>query len=311
MAQQVEQQIEQKRLKADDFHPEVLRLFDRYVHGMIDRRGFLDGAAKFAVGGMTAAAMLQALSPNYAYAEQVPKDDKRITTMMLDYDSPKGQGKMKGYFAKPANMTGKLPAVLVVHENRGLTPYVQDVVRRLAVANFVAFGPDALTPLGGYPGTDDKGVEMQRTLDQNKIIEDFIEAVSVLQKRPESTGKVGAVGFCFGGSVCNQLAVRVPSLAASAPYYGGQPKAEDVPKIKAALMIHYGGLDERVNAGWPAYEAALKANNVRYEMFMYAGANHGFHNDTTPRYDEAAAKLSQDRTWAFFNKNLRVSGSTA
>jgi carboxymethylenebutenolidase len=191
MAQQVEQQIEQKRLKADDFHPEVLRLFDRYVHGMIDRRGFLDGAAKFAVGGMTAAAMLQALSPNYAYAEQVPKDDKRITTMMLDYDSPKGQGKMKGYFAKPANMTGKLPAVLVVHENRGLTPYVQDVVRRLAVANFVAFGPDALTPLGGYPGTDDKGVEMQRTLDQNKIIEDFIEAVSVLQKRPESTGKVG------------------------------------------------------------------------------------------------------------------------
>jgi carboxymethylenebutenolidase len=251
------------------------------------------------------------LTPNYAWAEQVAKDDKRIATMTLEYDSPKGQGKMKGYFAKPASMSGKLPAVLVVHENRGLTPYIQDVVRRLAVANFVAFGPDALTPLGGYPGNDDKGVEMQRTLDQNKIIEDFVEAVSVLQKRPESTGKVGAVGFCFGGSVCNQLAVRVPSLVAAAPYYGGQPKAEDVAKIKAALMIHYAGLDDRVNAGWPEYEKALKANNVRYEEFVYAGANHGFHNDTTPRYDEAAAKLSQDRTWAFFNKYLRGSSATA
>jgi carboxymethylenebutenolidase len=307
----MEQQLEQKRLTAKDFDPELLKLFDRYVHGMIDRRGFLDGAAKFAVGGLTAAAILQMLSPNYAWAEQVPKDDKRISTMTLEYDSPKGQGKIKGYFAKPANMTGKLPAVLVVHENRGLTPYIQDVVRRLAVANFVAFGPDALTPLGGYPGNDDKGVEMQRTLDQNKIIEDFVEAVSVLQKRPESTGKVGAVGFCFGGSVCNQLAVRVPSLVASAPYYGGQPKAEDVPKIKAALMIHYAGLDDRVNAGWPEYEKALKANNIRYEAFIYPGVMHGFHNDTTPRNDPAAAKLSQDRTWAFFNKNLRGSASTA
>src|SRR6266850_6012732 len=307
----MEQQLEQKRLTAKDFDPELLKLFDRYVHGMIDRRGFLDGAAKFAVGGLTATAILQMLSPNYAWAEQVPKDDKRISTMTLEYDSPKGQGKMKGYFAKPANMTGKLPAVLVVHENRGLTPYVQDVVRRLAVANFIAFGPDALTPLGGYPGNDDKGVEMQRTLDQNKIIEDFVEAVNVLQKRPESTGKVGAVGFCFGGSVCNQLAVRVPSLVASAPYYGGQPKAEDVAKIKAALMIHYAGLDDRVNAGWPDYEKALKANNIKYEEFVYPGVMHGFHNDTTPRYDAAAAKLSQDRTWAFFNKNLRASAATA
>jgi carboxymethylenebutenolidase len=228
--------------------------------------------------------------------------------MTLEYDSPKGQGKMKGYFAKPANMTGKLPAVLVVHENRGLTPYIQDVVRRLAVANFVAFGPDALTPLGGYPGNDDKGVEMQRTLDQNKIIEDFVEAVNVLQKRPESTGKVGAVGFCFGGSVVNQLAVRVPTLGAAAPYYGGQPKAEDVAKIKAPLMIHYGGLDDRVNAGWPDYEKALKANGVKYEEFVYAGANHGFHNDTTPRYDKAAAELSWQRTIDFFNKNLRTTG---
>jgi carboxymethylenebutenolidase len=211
----MEQQVEQQRLTAKDFHPEILKLFDRYVHGMIDRRGFLDGAAKFAVGGMTAAAILQALSPNYAWAEQVPEADKRIATMTLDYDSPKGQGKMKGYFAKPAMMNGKLPGVLVVHENRGLTPYVKDVARRLAVANFVAFAPDALTPLGGYPGNDDKGVEMQRTLDQNKIIEDFVEAVNVLQKRPECTGKVGAVGFCFGGSVVNQLAVRVPSLAAA------------------------------------------------------------------------------------------------
>jgi len=300
--------MEQQRLTANDFHPEILKLFDRYVHGMIDRRGFLDGAAKCAVGGMTAAAILQALSPNYAWAEQVPASDKRIATMMLDYDSPKGQGKMKGYFARPASPGGKLPGVVVVHENRGLTPYVKDVARRLAVANFVAFAPDALTPLGGYPGNDDKGVEMQRTLDQNKIIEDFVEAVSVLQKRPECTGKVGAVGFCFGGSVCNQLAVRVPSLAASAPYYGGQPKAEDVPKIQAPLLIHYGGLDERVNAGWPAFEAALKANGKKYEEFVYAGANHGFHNDTTPRYDKAAAELSWQRTIDFFNKNVRTAG---
>jgi carboxymethylenebutenolidase len=300
--------MEQQRLTANDFHPEILKLFDRYVHGMIDRRGFLDGAAKFAVGGMTAAAILQALSPNYAWAEQVAESDKRIATMMLDYDSPKGQGKMKGYFAKPATLNGKVPGVVVVHENRGLTPYVKDVARRLAVANFVAFAPDALTPLGGYPGNDDKGVEMQRTLDQNKIIEDFVEAVSALQKRAECTGKVGAVGFCFGGSVCNQLAVRVPSLAASAPYYGGQPKAEDVPKIQAPLLIHYGGLDERVNAGWPAYEAALKANGKKYEEFVYAGANHGFHNDTTPRYDKAAAELSWQRTIDFFNKNLRTAG---
>ena len=301
----MEQQVEQQRLTANDFHPEILKLFDRYVHGMIDRRGFLDGAAKFAVGGMTAAAILQALSPNYAWAEQVPEADKRIATMTLDYDSPKGQGKMKGYFAKPATMSGKLPGVLVVHENRGLTPYIKDVARRLAVANFVAFAPDALTPLGGYPGNDDKGVEMQRTLDQNKIIEDFVEAVSVLQKRPECTGKVGAVGFCFGGSVVNQLAVRVPSLAAAAPYYGGQPKAEDVAKINAPLLIHYAGLDDRVDAGWPDFEKALKANNKKYEEFVYAGANHGFHNDTTPRYDEAAAKLAWQRTLAVFNKYLR------
>ena len=304
----MEQQPERQRLTAKDFHPEILKLFDRYVHGMIDRRGFLDGAAKFAVGGMTAAAILQALSPNYAWAEQVPENDKRIATMTLDYDSPKGQGKMKGYFAKPANLNGKVPGVVVVHENRGLTPYIKDVARRLAAANFVAFAPDALTPLGGYPGNDDKGVEMQRTLDQNKIIEDFIEAVNVLQKRPECTGKVGAVGFCFGGSVVNQLAVRVPSLAAAAPYYGGQPKAEDVAKINAPLMIHYGGLDDRVNAGWPAFEAALKANGKKYEEFVYAGANHGFHNDTTPRYDKAAAELSWQRTIDFFNKNLRTNG---
>ena len=302
----MEQQVEQKRLTANDFHPEILKLFDRYVHGMIDRRGFLDGAAKFAVGGMTAAAILQALSPNYALAEQVPESDKRIATMTLDYDSPKGQGKMKGYFARPANLNGKIPGVLVVHENRGLTPYIKDVARRLAVANFVAFAPDALTPLGGYPGNDDKGVEMQRTLDQNKIIEDFIEAVSVLQKRPECTGKVGAVGFCFGGSVVNQLAVRVPSLGAAVPYYGGQPKAEDVAKINAPLLIHYGGLDERVDAGWPDFEKALKANNKKYEEFMYAGANHGFHNDTTPRYDKAGATEAWDHTIAWFNKYLKA-----
>jgi carboxymethylenebutenolidase len=296
-----------ERKTTSDFHPEVLRLFDRYVHGLLDRRGFLEGASKYAVAGTTAVGLLEALSPNYAFAEQIPKDDKRIKAEYVTYDSPQGYGKIKGYLVKPAGASGKLPGVLVVHENRGLNPYIEDVARRAAVANFVAFAPDGLTPLGGYPGTDEKGVEMQRTLDGQKLMNDFEAATRWLQARPDVTGKVGVVGFCYGGSVSNQMAVRVSNLAAAAPFYGGQPRAEDVPKINAPLLIHYAGNDQRINAGWPAYEEALKANNKKYQVYIYDGCDHGFHNDTTPRYNEAAAKLAWQRTVDFFNKNLRNS----
>jgi carboxymethylenebutenolidase len=294
-----------ERKKASDFHPEVLKLFDGYVHGSRSRREFLDGAAKFAVGGFTAAAMLEALQPNFAWAQQVPKDDTRIRTEWVDYASPQGSGKMRGYFAKPAKVSGRLPGVLVIHENRGLNPYIEDVARRLAVLNFVAFAPDALAPLGGYPGDEDKARDMFAKQDGPKRIEDLVTAAAVLKARPECTGKIGAVGFCFGGGIVNLLATRLPDLAAGVPYYGVQPAAAEVPKIRAALMIHYASDDERINNGWPAYETALKANNVRYEMFVYPKTQHGFHNDTTPRYDEAAAKLSWERTVAFFNKYVR------
>ncbi len=294
-----------ERLKASDFPPEVLKLFDGYVHGAVSRRDFLDRASKYAIGGFTAAAMLESLRPNYAFAQQVAKDDARIKTEYLSYPSPQGSGTMRGYFARPANAAGKLPGVVVIHENRGLNPYIEDVTRRLAVANFLAFAPDALTPLGGYPGDEEKGVQLFGQLDPAKRAEDLLAACAFLKSRPECTGKVGAVGFCFGGSTVNMFAVRLPDLAAAVPFYGGQPNAADVAKIKAPLLIHYAGLDERINAGWPAYEAALKANGVKYEMFMYANTNHGFHNDTTPRYDEAAAKLAWSRTIAFFNQTLR------
>ena len=295
-----------ERKQASDFPPEVLKLFDGYVHGWVSRRDFLDRAGKYAVGGFTAAAMLESLRPNYAYAQQVAKDDARIKAEYLTYPSPQGSGNMRGYFARPANPAGKLPGVVVIHENRGLNPYVEDVTRRLAVANFVAFAPDALTPLGGYPGDEEAAVKLFGQLDAAKRTEDLVTAYSVLKARPECAGKVGAVGFCFGGTTVNAFAVRIPDLAAGVPFYGGQPNAADVPKIKAPLMIHYAGLDERINAGWPAYEAALKANNVKYQMFMYPNTNHGFHNDTTPRYDEAAAKLAWSRTLAFFNENLKA-----
>jgi carboxymethylenebutenolidase len=295
-----------ERKQASDFPPEVLKLFDGYVHGWVSRRDFLDRAGKYAVGGFTAAAMLESLRPNYAYAQQVAKDDARIKTEYLTYPSPQGSGNMRGYFARPANPAGKLPGVVVIHENRGLNPYIEDVTRRLAVANFVAFAPDALTPLGGYPGDEEAAVKLFGQLDAAKRTEDLVTAYSVLKARPECAGKVGAVGFCFGGTTVNTFAVRIPDLAAGVPFYGGQPNAADVPKIKAPLMIHYAGLDERINAGWPAYEAALKANNVKYQMFMYPNTNHGFHNDTTPRYDEAAAKLAWSRTVAFFNENLKA-----
>jgi carboxymethylenebutenolidase len=293
-----------ERKRASEFPREVLDLFDRYVHGGLDRRGFLDEAAKV-VGGAAAIGMLESLRPKYAWAQQVPPDDERIQVAYVEYPSPRGSGTMRGYMARPANMTGRKPAVLVIHENRGLNPYIEDVVRRFAAADFLSFGPDALTPLGGYPGNDDEGREMQARLDRNVMTEDFVAAAEFLMAHPDSTGRVGAVGFCFGGGMVNTLAVRLPNLGAGAPFYGGQPPAEDVQRIQAPLLIHYAELDERVNAGWPAYEQALRQHGKTYEMHMYPGTNHGFHNDTTPRYDEAAARLAQERTIAFFNRHLR------
>lgn len=293
-----------ERKKASDYPPEVLKLFDGYVHGRLDRREFLDRAARFAVGAFTARAMLESLKPNFAWAQQVAKDDKRIRTQFLEYDSPQGHGRMRGYFAQPADAKGKLPAVLVIHENRGLNPYVEDVVRRLALANFVAFAPDALTPVGGYPGDEDTARKLFAAQDAKKREVDLYQAAQVLKARPEA-GRLGAVGFCFGGTICNMLATRMPDLAASVPYYGRQPAAADVANIKAPLLIHYASEDENVNKGWPVYEEALKVNNVRYTMHMYPNTQHGFHNDTTPRFDEAAAKLSWQRTLDFFNQHLR------
>ncbi len=291
---------------AQDFDQELLILFDAYVHGTIDRRGFLDRAQKFAVGGMTAAGLLTALSPDFARAQVVPKDDARIKTEMLDYASPNGSGTVKGYLAKPANMTGKLPVVLVVHENRGLNPHIEDITRRLALDNFVAFAPDALTPLGGYPGDEDKAREQFAKLDQKKTAEDFVAAASYLKARPESNGKLGAVGFCFGGGVVHMLSTRLPALTAGVPFYGNHPAASEAVKVKSPLLIQFAGIDDRINAAWPAYEAALKAANANYTAHIYAGTQHGFNNDTTPRFDAAAAKLAWGRTLEFFNKTLRA-----
>ncbi|MDE2772857.1 MAG: dienelactone hydrolase family protein [Gemmatimonadota bacterium] len=295
---------ESSRLKASDFPQEVLALFDQYVHGLIDRRGFMDGASRFTAGGMTASVMFDALRPHYEWAQQVPPGDARVRTEYVTYPSPQGHGTMRGLMAWPENATGPFPAVLVIHENRGLNPYIEDVVRRFAAAGFLSFGPDALTPLGGYPGNDDDGRDMQRQLDRGKVTNDFLAAAEFLMEHEDSTGRVGAVGFCFGGGMVNTLAVRLPDLGAAVPFYGGQPPADQVSGIEAPLMIHYAGLDERINAGWPAYEAALDAAGKVYTMYMYENTNHGFHNDTTPRYDEAAAQLAQERTIAFFREHL-------
>ncbi len=295
-----------ERKKASDFPPEVLKLFDGYVHGLLSRREFLDRAARYAVGSFTAAAMLEALKPNYAWAEQVKKDDPRIRAEYLTYSSPKGSGPMRGYFVTPAKLTGTAPGVVVIHENRGLTPYIEDVTRRLAVADYVVVAPDALTPAGGYPGDDDKARQLFAAQDPGKRMEDLIAAVPFLKSRPECNGRIGAVGFCFGGGVVNQLAVHFPDLRAAAPFYGEQPAAEDVVKIKAPLLIHYAANDERINSGWPAFEMALKTAGVRYQMYMYPNTQHGFHNDTTPRYDDAAAKLAWQRTLEFFSTYLRA-----
>ena len=294
-----------ERKVASDYPQELLDLFHEYQHGDITRRAFLDRAAKFAVGGLTVATIFESLRPNYAWAQQVPPDDKRIKVGYETVQSPEGNGSIKGYLARPAK-SGKLPAVLVIHENRGLNPYIEDVARRLALANFIAFAPDGLTSVGGYPGSDEKGAEAFRKVDGKKMTEDFVAAAKWLKARSDSTHKLGAVGFCFGGGMVNQLAVRLgPDLNAGVAFYGRQAGAEDVPKISAPLLLQYAGNDQRINEGIPAYEAALKANHKVYQVYMYEGKQHGFHNDTTPRYDEESAKLAWSRTLEFFNKHLR------
>jgi len=294
------------RKTARDFHPEALQLFDQYVHGQLSRRGFLQQAGRFTAAGVSAEALLLALSPNFAEAQQVPPDDKRLWTAYVEYPSPDGYGKLRGYLVKPANAKGKLPTVLVAHENRGLNPHIEDVTRRFALAGFIAFAPDALFPLGGYPGDEDKARELFTKLEQPKTRADFIAAARQLKALPDGNGKVGVVGFCYGGGVANYLATQLPDLAAAVPFYGAQPPADTVAAIKAPLLLQYAEQDERINAGWPTYEAALKAAGVRYQAYIYPGVQHGFNNDTTPRYDAAAAKLAWERTIAFFDQQLRA-----
>ena len=294
------------RLTAADFDQELLILFDAYVHGDIDRRGFLDRAAKFAVGGLTAAGLLAALSPDFAIAQVVPQGDPRIATERMEYDSPGGSGKVKAYIAKPANATGKLPTVLVVHENRGLNPHIEDITRRLAVDGYLALAPDALTTLGGYPGDEDKARTLFGQLDQAKIRQDFIAAAGVLKARADSNGRLGVVGFCYGGGMAHFLSTQLPDLAAAVPFYGNHPAVEDAAKVKSPLLIHFAAVDERINAAWPAYEAALRTAGARYTAHQYPGTQHGFNNDTTPRFDAAAAKLAWDRTLAFFGQQLKA-----
>jgi carboxymethylenebutenolidase len=304
------------RRKASEYPQELLNLFDRYIHGEITRREFLDGAQKFAIGGLTAAALWESLRPNFAWAQQVPKDDKRITLEFPVVPSPQGNGEIKGYLARPTTHAGKLPGVLVIHENRGLNPYIEDVARRFAVIGFIAFAPDGLTSLGGFPpdslGTaadgpaEEKAAQMFASIDKSKMTEDFVAAAFWLKGRPDCSGKIGAVGFCFGGGMVNKLAVRMGlDLSAGVAFYGDQPPAADTAKIKAPLLLHYASLDTRITSGWPAFEAALKANHVTYAGYVYEGANHGFFNDSTPRYDEAASKLAWQRTLDFFDKSLR------
>lgn len=294
------------RKTAADFEPEVLKLFDKYVHGIIPRREFLKNAAKFAVAGVTAEGLLEALSPKFAEAQEVQGNDPRIKAQYVEYPSPAGYGTLRGYLVQPANASGKLPTVLVVHENRGLNPHIEDVTRRLALDGFIAFAPDALFPLGGYPGDEDKARDLFAKLDQNKTREDFVAAAAILKKLPQGNGKVGVTGFCYGGGIANFLATRIPDLAAAVPFYGNQPTPEEAAKIKSPLLIHYAENDERINAGWPKYEAALKAAGVKYEAYIYPGTQHGFNNNTTPRFDANASKLAWSRTVAFFKQHLKA-----
>ena len=292
-------------MKASDFHPYILEIFDGYVHGKMTKREFMREAGKFAAAGVTGLMILNQLQPDYALAQQVRADDPEIITSRVTVPSPDGHGSINGLLAKPAKAKGKLPAVLVIHENRGLNPYVEDVVRRLAKAGYIALGPDGLSSVGGYPGNDETGRDLQAKLDPRKLLEDFFASFEYLRDHPESTGKVGAVGFCYGGGVCNALAVAYPEMAASVPYYGRQPRAEEVPAIKAPLLVQYAEVDERINMGWLPYQAALIANQKRFSVHFYAGTQHGFHNDSTPRFDKAAADLSWARTLAFLGENLR------
>ncbi|MBK8390027.1 MAG: dienelactone hydrolase family protein [Saprospiraceae bacterium] len=284
---------------------EIFDLYDHYAHNRIDRRNFMEQLSVYAVGGLTVNALMEYLMPKYFSTLQVQPQDPRLKSEYIEYASPKGGGTIKGLLSRPAGNTKKLPGIVVVHENRGLNPYIEDVTRRAGLEGFIALGPDALTPLGGYPGTDDEGRTMQSKRNRDEMLEDFIAAFEYLKVHPECDGNVGVVGFCFGGWISNMMAVRVPDLKAAVPFYGGQPAAADVPQIKAPLLIHYGALDTRVNEGWPAYEAALKENNKTYEAYIYENANHGFHNDSTPRFDKDAAALAWQRTIAFFNKNLK------
>jgi carboxymethylenebutenolidase len=292
------------RKDASDFSPDVLKLFDLYVHGDLSRRGFLESASKLVVGGVTAIGLLEALAPRFAEAQQVSSNDPRIKARYVEVPSPDGYGTVRGYLVEPAHAEGRRPTVLVVHENRGLNPHIEDIARRLALDNFIAFAPDALFPLGGYPGDEDKARELFQKLDQEKTRNDFVAASLFLKSFPEGNGKVGVVGFCYGGGIANFLASRLPDLAAAIPFYGAQPTAEEAARIKAPLLIHYAGVDDRINAGWPAYEAALKANGVVYQAYIYPGVQHGFNNDTTPRYDSAAAKTAWQRTVDFLNTHL-------
>jgi carboxymethylenebutenolidase len=293
-----------KKIRKEDISQEVFDLYDEYAHNRIDRRKFLDRLSTYAVGGLTVSSLLSFIMPNYQDNLQIQPDDKRLNTEYITYNSPKGGGDIKAQLSRPANASGKLPGIVVVHENRGLNPYIADVGRRAALAGFISIAPDALTPLGGYPGNDDEGRALQRQRDRNEMLQDFIAAFQYLKDSPECTGNIGVVGFCFGGWISNMMAVEVPELKAAVPFYGGQPSSDQVPKINAPLLLQYAGLDTRVNEGWPEYEAALKKNNKEYTAYIYPDVNHGFHNDSTPRYDKDAAELAWSRTIDFFKEKL-------
>ena len=292
-----------KNLKKEDIKQEVFDLYDDYAHNRLSRRLFMDKLSTYAVGGLTVASLTSFISPDYVKKIQIQQDDTRLNSEFITYDSPKGGGSIKGLLSRPADAKGQLPGIIVVHENRGLNPHIEDVGRRAGLAGFISLAPDALTPLGGYPGTDDEGRELQRKRDRNEMLEDFIAAYEHLKNHPECTGKVGVVGFCFGGWISNMMAVKVSDLGAAVPFYGGQPK-EDIDKINAPLLLQFGALDKRVNAGWPDFEAALKEHGKEYTAHIYENANHGFHNDTTPRYDREAAELAWTRTVDFFKEKL-------
>jgi len=294
-----------KNIKKEDIKQEVFDLYDEYAHNKIDRRSFVEKLSAYAVGGITVSSLMSFIMPDYQDKIQVKADDPRLKSEFIEYNSPKGGGKIRALLSRPANNNKKLPGIVVVHENRGLNPHIEDVCRRAALEGFIALAPDALTPLGGYPGNDDDGRALQQQRNRDEMLEDFIAAFNYLKSHPECNGKIGVVGFCFGGGIANMMAVKIPDLLAAVPFYGGQPDADDVPKINASLLLQYAGLDNRVNAGWPAYEEALKKNKKDFVVYIYPNVNHGFHNDTTPRYDEASAKLAWKRTIDFFNEKLK------